>query len=47
MVGRAVAQFRGLDSDPMQMGRSAGVYDALRIYPATLIKVMREVNETK
>lgn len=42
MVSRAVQQFRGQESDPMQMGRSAGVYDALRIYPATLIEVMRD-----
>ena len=45
MIGRAVTQFRGLDSDPMQMGRSAGAYDALRIYPATLVEVMRDMKE--
>ena len=43
MVARAMAQFRSVDSDPMQMGRSAGVYDALRIYPSTIIEVMREM----
>jgi hypothetical protein len=43
MVSRAVAQFRGVGSDPMQMGRSAGVYDALRIYPATIVEVMRDM----
>ncbi len=43
MIARAVAQFRGIDSDPMQMGRSAGAYDALRIYPATLVEVMRDM----
>jgi|SRR5579885_955035 len=43
MVARAVAQFRSVDSDPMQMGRSAGVYDALRIYPATIVEVMADI----
>lgn len=43
MISRAVTQFRGLDSDPMQMGRSAGAYDALRIYPATIVEVMRDM----
>ena len=45
MVARAVAQFRSVDSDPMQMGRSAGAYDALRIYPGTLVKVMRDMKK--
>jgi hypothetical protein len=43
MIGRAVTQFRSVDSDPMQMGRSAGAYDALRIYPGTLVEVMRDM----
>lgn len=46
MVARAVRQFRSVDSDPMQMGRSAGVYDALRIYPSTIVEVMREMKES-
>lgn len=45
MIARAVAQFRSVDSDPMQMGRSAGAYDALRIYPGTLVEVMRDMKE--
>jgi len=45
MIVRAVAQFRGVDSDPMQMGRSAGAYDALRIYPSTLVEVMRDMKQ--
>lgn len=45
MVARAVKQFRSVDSDPMQMGRSSGVYDALRIYPSTLVEVMREMKK--
>jgi hypothetical protein len=44
MISRAVAQFRSLDSDPMRMGRSAGAYDALRIYPGTIVQVMRSLN---
>lgn len=47
MVARAVAQFRALDSDPMQMGRSAGAYDALRIYPSTLVEVMKDMKNSK
>ena len=47
MIGRAVAQFRGVDSDPMQMGRFAGAYDALRIYPSTLVEVMRDMKAAR
>ncbi len=43
MIARALRQFRNVDSDPMQMGRDAGVYDALRIYPATLVEVMQDM----
>jgi hypothetical protein len=43
MIARAVQQYRGVNSDPYQMGRSAAAYDALRIYPATLVKVMRDI----
>lgn len=43
MIARAVAQFRSVDSDPMQMGRSAGAYDALRIYPGTIVEVIRDM----
>ena len=46
MIARAVAQFRTVNSDPMQMGRSAGVYDALRIYPRTLVEVMQDMKKT-
>jgi hypothetical protein len=45
MIGRAVAQFRSVDSDPMLMGRSAGVYDALRIYPSTIVEVMNDMKK--
>jgi len=45
MIARAVAQFRGVESDPMQMGRSAGTYDALRIYPATIVEVIRDMKK--
>jgi hypothetical protein len=47
MIAGAVAQFRALNSDPMQMGRSAGAYDALRIYPTTIVKVMRDMAKAK
>jgi hypothetical protein len=43
MVGRTVSQFRSVSGDPMQMGRNAGVYDALRIYPGTIVEVMRDM----
>jgi hypothetical protein len=43
MVARAVDQFRAVDSDPMRMGRNIGAYDALRIYPATIVEVMRDI----
>lgn len=45
MVKRCVAQFRAHGSDPMAMGRSEAAYDALRIYPQTIVEVMREVEE--
>ncbi len=47
MIGQAIGQFRSLNSDPMLMGRSAGAYDALRIYPATLVAVMRDMKKEK
>jgi hypothetical protein len=45
MISKAVGQFRIMDSDPMAMGRSAGVYDALRIYPSTIMEVMKDFEE--
>ncbi len=45
MISRAVAQFRALGSDPMQMGRSEGAYDALRIYPRTIVEVIRSMGQ--
>lgn len=47
MILRAVKQFRAYGSDPMLMGRSAAVYDALRIYPQTLVEVMRDMSSNK
>ena len=46
MISRAVSQFRSLGSDPILMGRSAGAYDAVRIYPSTLVEVMRDMKST-
>lgn len=43
MVRRAVNQFRAHASDPMAMGRSEAAYDALRIYPQTLVDVLRGI----
>ena len=43
MIQRAVNQFRAHNSDPMIMGRSEASYDALRIYPQTLMEVLREM----
>lgn len=42
MVKKAVAQFRGLQSSPMLMGRSEGAYEALLTYPQTIEEVMRD-----
>jgi hypothetical protein len=47
MIARAVKQFRGVDSDPMVMGRSAGVYDALRDYPSTIVEVLKDVQAAR
>lgn len=48
MIARAVKQFRSTEvkSDPMLMGRSSGIYEALRDYPATLVAVLREMKES-
>ncbi len=43
MISRALDQFRGVNSDPMQMGRNAGVYDALHIYTGTIVEVMQDM----
>lgn len=40
MIRRAVEQFRAHHSNPMDMGRSEATYDALRIYPETLVAVI-------
>ena len=45
MIARAVSQFRTVNGDPMLMGRSAGTYDALRIYPGTIVEVMRDMKK--
>jgi len=47
MIARAVTQFRGVESDPMLMGRSSGVYDALRIYPGTIVEVMADMKSSR
>lgn len=44
MIQRTVNQFRAHDSDPMYMGRSEAAYDAVRIYPQTLMEVLRDID---
>jgi hypothetical protein len=46
MIGKAIAQIRCVNSDPMIMGRNAGAYDALRIHRATLMEVMRDMTQS-
>ena len=46
MIRRAVAQFRAHNSDPMAMGRSEGAYDAMRIYPETLVEVLKAAGKS-
>lgn len=43
MIKQCVAQFRAHNSDPMVMGRSEAAYEALRIYPQTLVAVMQDM----
>ena len=45
MISRAVAQFRAHDSNPMDMGRSDGAYQALLIYPETIVQVMKSAGK--
>lgn len=47
MIAKAVAQFRtdAINSDPMLMGRSGQAYEAVRIYPRTIVEVMADLNE--
>ena len=42
MVQRAANQFHGHESNPILMGRSESAYDALRIYPQTLVDVLHD-----
>lgn len=44
MIQKAVNQFRAHNSDPMYMGRDEAAYDALRIYPQTLMEVLRDMD---
>jgi len=44
MIQKAVNQFRAHNSDPMYMGRDESAYDALRIYPQTLMEVLRDID---
>jgi len=42
MIRRAATQFHGHESNPILMGRSESAYDALRIYPQTLVDVLHD-----
>ncbi len=43
MIQAAVEQFRGVGSDPMMMGRSVGVYNALSFFTRTVAKFVRDM----
>jgi hypothetical protein len=47
MIRRTVNQFRAHGSNPLLMGRSEASYDALRIYPQTLVEVLRDMAESR
>jgi hypothetical protein len=44
LIQRTVNQFRAHHSDPMAMGRAEAAYDAVRIYPQTLMEVLRDMD---
>ena len=44
MIRRAAIQFHGHESNPILMGRSESAYDALRIYPQTLVDVLHDIS---
>jgi hypothetical protein len=46
LIARAVNQFRAHNSDPMLMGRAEAAYDALRIYPQTLMEVLSDIKNS-
>lgn len=43
LIAKTIAQFRSVNSDPMLMGRSGQAYEAVRIYPKTIVEVMRDM----
>lgn len=43
LIAKTVAQFRSVNSDPMMMGRSGQAYEAVRIYPRTIVEVIRDM----
>jgi AIPR protein len=44
MIRRAATQFHGHESNPILMGRSESAYDALRIYPQTLVDILHDIS---
>lgn len=47
MIAATIKQFRGHNSDPMLMGRSESAYEALRLYPQTLMFVLNEMKQIR
>jgi hypothetical protein len=47
MIEATIKQFRGHRSDPMAMGRSESAYEACRLYPQTLVSVLKDVAAAK
>ncbi len=45
MIAATIKQFRGHSSDPMLMGRSESAYEALRLYPQTLMFVLKDMEQ--
>jgi len=43
LIAKTISQFRSVNSDPMLMGRSGQAYEAVRIYPKTIVEVMRDM----
>jgi hypothetical protein len=46
MIAATIKQFRAHGSDPMLMGRSESAYEALRLYPQTLMFVLKEMKKS-
>jgi len=47
LIAHAAKQFRSNGSDTSALGRNSGAYEALRTYPETLMKVLRDTGQTE